>query len=104
MASTRTDRSSIEYKAATDKPTIVNMTNHAIFDLAGEGSPLGALGHKLTMPAKAYTPVSATLIPTGELRSGRGHACSISARRRVLADGRARRARCADRRGPRLRP
>ena len=63
---------SIEYKASTDKPTIVNMTNHAIFDLGGEGSSMGAMGHKLTMPAKAYTPVSAALIPTGELRSVAG--------------------------------
>lgn len=58
----------IAFDAATDKPTIVNMTNHAIFNLAGEGSPLGAMGHMLTIPASAYTPVDAKLIPTGELR------------------------------------
>ncbi|WCM27036.1 galactose mutarotase [Sphingomonas sp. QA11] len=77
---------SIEYKAATDKPTIVNMTNHAIFDLAGEGSPLGALGHKLTMPARAYTPVDATLIPTGELRPVEGSVFDFR-KGRTLADG-----------------
>lgn len=58
----------IAFDAATDKPTIVNMTNHAIFNLAGEGSPTGAMGHMLTIPAKAYTPVDEKLIPTGELR------------------------------------
>jgi aldose 1-epimerase len=58
----------ITFGATTDKPTVVNMTNHAIFNLAGEGSPLGAMGHRLTIPAKAITPVDANLIPTGALR------------------------------------
>jgi aldose 1-epimerase len=77
---------SIEYKASTDKPTVVNMTNHGIFNLAGEGAPLGVLAHKLTIPAKAYTPVSATLIPTGELRPVQGTVFDFRAAR-VLADG-----------------
>lgn len=77
---------SIEYKASTDKPTIVNMTNHAIFDLGGEGSPMGAMGHKLTMPAKAYTPVNPTLIPTGELRAVAGTVFDFR-KPRVLAAG-----------------
>lgn len=59
----------ITFEATTDQPTIVNMTNHAIFNLAGEGSPQGAMNHRLTIPASAITPVDATLIPTGELRS-----------------------------------
>ena len=58
----------IAYDAKTDKPTIVNMTNHAIFDLAGEGSSGGAYGHRLTIPAKAITPVDDKLIPTGALQ------------------------------------
>jgi aldose 1-epimerase len=58
----------IAFEASTDKPTIINMTNHAIFNLAGEGAPQGAMDHVLTIPAKAFTPVDATLIPTGELR------------------------------------
>ncbi|WP_375422622.1 galactose-1-epimerase [uncultured Sphingomonas sp.] len=58
----------ITYGASTDKPTVVNMTNHAIFNLAGEGTPGGIERHLLTVPATAYTPVDATLIPTGERR------------------------------------
>jgi aldose 1-epimerase len=59
----------IEYRATTDRPTVVNMTNHAIWNLAGEGSAHGAMSHWLMIPAERYTPVDATLIPTGELRS-----------------------------------
>lgn len=58
----------INFDATTDKPTVINMTNHAIFNLAGEGAPGGALGHRLTIPAAAITPVDAQLIPTGDLR------------------------------------
>jgi len=76
----------VSYGAVTDKPTIVNMTNHAIFDLGGEGSPMGAMGHKLTMPAKAYTPVNPTLIPTGELRAVAGTVFDFR-KPRVLAAG-----------------
>jgi aldose 1-epimerase len=77
---------SIEFNASTDKPTVVNMTNHAIFNLGGEGAPLGALGHRLTIPARAYTPVDATLIPTGELRPVAGTVFDFRTGRR-LADG-----------------
>ncbi|ETI63583.1 aldose 1-epimerase [Sphingobium sp. C100] len=76
----------IAFDAKTDKPTIVNMTNHAIFNLQGEGSPDGALGHMLTIPAKAYTPVDANLIPTGELKPVEGSVFDFRAPRRV-ADG-----------------
>ncbi|MCJ2182779.1 galactose mutarotase [Novosphingobium sp. 1949] len=62
----------IEFDASTDKPTIINMTNHAIFNMAGEGSVDGAMDNVLTVPASHYTPVSATLIPTGELRDVAG--------------------------------
>ncbi len=58
----------IDYDATTDAPTIVNITNHAIFNLAGEGATENVLGHRLTIPASHYTPVDATLIPTGELQ------------------------------------
>jgi len=76
----------IAFDAKTDRPTIVNMTNHAIFNLAGEGSPEGATGHLLTVPAKAYTPVDATLIPTGELRPVEGTVFDFRQPRRI-ADG-----------------
>lgn len=76
----------ITFEAETDKPTIVNMTNHALFNMAGEGSPLGAMGQKLTIPASAYTPVDARLIPTGELRKVAGTAFDFRKGRRI-ADG-----------------
>ena len=62
----------ILFEAETDKPTIVNMTNHALFNMAGEGSSGGAMDNRLTIPAGAYTPISASLIPTGELRKVAG--------------------------------
>jgi aldose 1-epimerase len=62
----------IDYDATTDAPTIVNITNHAIFNLAGEGALENVLGHRLTIPASRYTPVDAALIPTGELRAVSG--------------------------------
>jgi aldose 1-epimerase len=55
----------VTYAATTDKPTIVNMSNHALFNLAGEGSSDGAMGNVLTIAADGYSPVDAELIPTG---------------------------------------
>jgi aldose 1-epimerase len=63
---------SVEYRATADRPTIVNITNHSYFNLAGEGSEDGVMHHLLTLPAAEYTPVDATLIPTGEFRSVTG--------------------------------
>ena len=62
----------IAFEATTTRATIVNMTNHAIFNMAGEGAPGGVEGHRLTIPAATYTPVDAALIPTGELRPVEG--------------------------------
>lgn len=76
----------IAFDATTDKPTIVNMTNHAIFNLGGEGGPDSALGHLLTIPAKAFTPVDRNLIPTGELKPVAGGVFDFRSPRRV-ADG-----------------
>jgi aldose 1-epimerase len=77
---------SIEYTATTDAPTVVNLTNHAIFNLAGEGSPRGASGQRLTIPASHYTPVDASLIPTGELRPVQGTVFDFRAGR-VIQEG-----------------
>src|SRR5712672_2063916 len=61
----------IEFSATSDKPTVVNLTNHAYFNLAGQGSG-DILGHLLTIEADKFTPVDAGLIPTGELRDVAG--------------------------------
>ncbi len=61
----------IEYSATTDKTTIVNLTNHAFFNLNGEGSGT-ILNHTLTIHADQFTPVDEGLIPTGELRDVKG--------------------------------
>ncbi|MBC9033931.1 galactose mutarotase [Sphingomonas sp. JC676] len=55
----------IEYRATTDRPTVVNISNHAYWNLAGVGSPRGAMGHVVTIPADRYTPTDDTSIPLG---------------------------------------
>ncbi|HVF93006.1 MAG TPA: aldose epimerase family protein, partial [Sphingomonas sp.] len=64
----------IDYRATTDRATVVNISNHAYWNLAGVGSPRGAMGHVVTIPAARYTPVDATLIPTGRHASVAGTA------------------------------
>lgn len=54
----------IEYAAMTDRPTVVNLSNHSLFNLEGEGSG-SVLGHELWIAADATTPVDSVLIPTG---------------------------------------
>ncbi len=57
----------ISYSAETDKATVLNLTNHSYFNLAGEGDDT-ILFHDLSIYGRKFTPVDSTLIPTGELR------------------------------------
>lgn len=58
----------IDYRATTDAPTIVNVTNHSYFNLSGEAGNATVRDHRLTLYADRFTPVDETLIPTGGRR------------------------------------
>ena len=76
----------ILFEASSDAPTVVNMTNHALFNLSGDDTFRGAMDHYLMIPARAYTPVDANLIPTGELRPVAGTVFDFRTWRKIDAD------------------
>ena len=73
---------SFEYRATSDAATVINLTQHSYFNLAGHAS--GSVeGHELVIAASRFTPVDAELIPTGELRGVTGTGFDFRAGRRV---------------------
>jgi aldose 1-epimerase len=77
------DALTVEYAATTDRPTLVNLSSHGYWNLAGEGAARGALGQRLTILADHYLPTDASAIPTGEIRPVDGTAFDFREPRRI---------------------
>ncbi len=76
---------SFEYWAETDKPTPINLTNHAYWNLAGAGSG-DVLGHELMLNCPYYIVIDESLIPTGEIRSVQGTAMDFTTAKPIGGD------------------
>jgi aldose 1-epimerase len=72
----------LEYRATTSKPTVLNLTNHSYFNLSGNDAR-DVMGNLVTLHAARFTPVDATLIPTGERRAVAGSPFDFRAAHRV---------------------
>ena len=72
----------IEYTATTDQPTVVNLSHHSYFNLAGDGSG-EILKHELMINADLFTPVDRSLMPTGEVKNVRGTALDFTRMTRI---------------------
>ena len=69
---TEANELAVEFSATTDMPTVVNLTHHSYFNLAGATSPTTILDHAVMIDADRFTPIDSGLIPTGELRDVTG--------------------------------
>lgn len=72
----------IDYRAVADKTTIINLTNHSYFNLAGAGT---IVNHELSLNADAFTPISPNLIPSGEIRDVKQTPMDFRSRTRIGA-------------------